>query len=146
MGWKLNQWARLHDGNHAYTLYGNLLKNGTLDNLWDSHPPFQIDGNFGGTAGVTEMLMQSHMGFIHLLPALPDAWAEGSVSGLRARGNFTVSISWKDGKLAKATILSGSGVPCVVRYGNDEIRFKTRKGARYTIVTEGGKLKAAADK
>ncbi len=144
MGWKLNQWARLHDGNHAYKLYGNLLKNGTLDNLWDSHPPFQIDGNFGGTAGVTEMLLQSHMGFIHLLPALPDAWAEGSVSGLDARGNFTVSISWKQGKLAKATILSGSGEPCVVRYGDAQLKFKTRKGARYTVVPDGGKLKVVA--
>lgn len=144
MGWKLNQWARLHDGNHAYKLYGNLLKNGTLDNLWDSHPPFQIDGNFGGTAGVTEMLLQSHMRFIHLLPALPDAWAEGSVSGLDARGNFTVSISWKQGKLAKATILSGSGEPCVVRYGDAQLKFKTRKGARYTVVPDGGKLKVVA--
>lgn len=145
MGWKLNQWARLHDGNHAYKLYGNLLRHGTLDNLWDTHPPFQIDGNFGGTAGVTEMLLQSHMGFIHLLPALPDAWAEGSVSGLYARGNFTVSISWKQGKLAKATILSGSGVPCVVRYGDAELKFKTRKGVRYTVVAEGQKLKVVAE-
>ena len=145
MGWKLNQWARLHDGNHAYKLYGNLLKNGTLDNLWDTHPPFQIDGNFGGTAGVTEMLLQSHMGFIHLLPALPDAWAEGSVSGLDARGNFTVSISWKNGKLAKATFLSGSGEPCVVRYGNAELKFKTRKGVSYTVVADGDKLKVAAN-
>ena len=84
------------------------------------------------------------MRFIHLLPALPDAWAEGSVSGLDARGNFTVSISWKQGKLAKATILSGSGEPCVVRYGDAQLKFKTRKGARYTVVPDGGKLKVVA--
>ena len=143
MGWKLNQWARLHDGNHAYTLYGNLLKNGTLDNLWDTHAPFQIDGNFGGTAGVTEMLMQSHMGFIHLLPALPDAWAEGCVRGLRAKGNFTVSIRWKGGRLAEAEVLSGSGEPCEVRYGELTAQFKTKRGATYSVVLDNGKLRVA---
>ena len=133
MGWKLNQWARLHDGNHAYKLYGNLLKNGTLDNLWDTHAPFQIDGNFGGTAGVTEMLMQSHAGFIHLLPALPDAWREGSVTGLRARGNFTVDIYWKDGRLDHAVVLSGSGGTCHLRYGDKAKTLKTQKGKTYEV-------------
>lgn len=136
MGWKLNQWARLHDGNHAYTLYGNLLKNGTLDNLWDTHAPFQIDGNFGGTAGVTEMLLQSHMGFIHLLPALPDAWAKGSVTGLRARGNFHVDIHWEGGKLQKAVIRSGSGEPCEVRYADKTLRFSTKAGKTYVVALD----------
>lgn len=128
MGWKLNQWARLQDGNHAYTLFGNLLKNGTLDNLWDTHAPFQIDGNFGGTAGVTEMLLQSHMGFIQLLPALPDAWKDGLVSGLCAKGNFEVSISWKNNRLDEAILVSKAGTPCTVRYGDKTLSFKTIKG------------------
>lgn len=141
MGWKLNQWARLHDGNHAYMLFGNLLKNGTVDNLWDTHPPFQIDGNFGGTAGITEMLLQSHAGFIHLLPALPDAWSEGAVSGLRTRGNFEVSIEWYNGELKEAVILSRSGEPCRLRYGDQTLEFKTKKGMSYRIVSVDGKLR-----
>lgn len=133
MGWKLNQWARLHDGNHAYTLYGNLLKNGTLDNLWDTHPPFQIDGNFGGTAGVTEMLLQSHAGFIHLLPALPDAWKDGFVQGLCAKGNFELNITWQNGALQEAAILSKSGTPCTIYYAGEKLTFKTKKGKTYRL-------------
>ena len=140
MGWKLNQWARLQDGNHAYKLFGNLLKNGTLDNLWDTHPPFQIDGNFGGTAGVTELLLQSHMGFIQLLPALPDAWEEGSVEGLLARGNFEVDLRWANGQLQEAVITSNAGQPCQVRYGEQTLNFKTKKGQSYTITSVNGKL------
>jgi glycoside hydrolase family 95 len=141
MGWKLNQWARLQDGNHAYKLYGNLLKNGTLDNLWDTHAPFQIDGNFGGTAGITEMLLQSHMGFIQLLPALPDAWQDGSVSRICARGGFEVNLSWKDGKLAEAVVTSEKGVPCTVRYEDKTLSFKTKKGSSYRIVMDNNELK-----
>jgi alpha-L-fucosidase 2 len=133
MGWKLNQWARLHDGNRAYKLYGNLLKNGTLDNLWDTHPPFQIDGNFGGTAGVTEMLMQSHMGFIHLLPALPDAWKDGEVKGLCAKGNFELNFSWKNGELEQVEILSKNGGTCELRYKDKVKVLKTSKGKNYKL-------------
>lgn len=137
MGWKLNQWARLHDGNRSYTLYGNLLKNGTNDNLWDSHPPFQIDGNFGGTAGVTEMLLQSHLGFIHLLPSLPDVWHDGKFTGVRARGNFVVDMYWKDNNLTKAVIHSGSGLPCTIYYKGKEIKFNTVKGGLYNVIISG---------
>lgn len=133
MGWKLNQWARLQDGNHAYTLFGNLLKNGTVDNLWDTHPPFQIDGNFGGTAGVTEMLLQSHMGFIQLLPALPNAWKDGSISGICAKGNFEVDMIWENNQLKEATVRSGAGGNCVIRYEDKMLSFKTIKGQSYQI-------------
>lgn len=141
MGWKLNQWARLHDGNHSYILYGNLLKNGTADNLWDVHPPFQIDGNFGGTAGVTEMLLQSHAGCLDLLPSLPDAWATGSITGLRARGNFGVDLKWNNGQLTQAVITSGSGGVCHVRYGQHTLDVNTTKGKTYTIRFDGQQLK-----
>ncbi len=140
MGWKLNQWARLHDGNHSYVLFGNLLKNGTADNLWDVHPPFQIDGNFGGTAGVTEMLLQSHAGCIDLLPSLPDAWSEGSISGLRARGNFGVNLEWTNGQLVKATISSGSGGTAHLRYGSLTLDLPTKKGRTYEVGVKKGAL------
>ena len=108
----------------------------TYPNLFDAHPPFQIDGNFGGTAGITEMLLQSHMGFIQLLPALPDAWKEGSVKGLCAKGNFEIDIIWQDGKLKEAVILS-----CNLRYGNLTFTFKTTKGKTYKVMVENEKLK-----
>ena len=140
MGWKLNQWARLQDGNRAYTLYGNLLKNGTNDNLWDSHPPFQIDGNFGGTAGVTEMLLQSHAGFIQLLPALPDVWHDGKLTGVRARGNFVLDLYWEDNNLKRAVVHSGSGLPCHILYKGKELKFQTEAGKAYTLEWKDGQL------
>ena len=140
MGWKLNQWARLQDGNRAYTLYGNLLKNGTNENLWDAHPPFQIDGNFGGTAGVTEMLLQSHAGFIQLLPALPDVWHEGRLTGVRARGNFVLDLQWKDNNLTQVWIHSGSGGVCRLRYKGEEYSFDTEAGQVCLVEWRDGRL------
>ncbi|MFB9054832.1 glycoside hydrolase N-terminal domain-containing protein [Formosa undariae] len=144
--WKINFWARLGDGNRSYKLLRNLINlvdetktiygnsgAGVYSNLLDSHPPFQIDGNLGATAGYCEMLMQSHADEIQLLPALPSAWPEGSVKGLRARGGFEIDITWKEGKLTDVVIYSESGLPCKVTYNGKVWESKTKAGKSYTL-------------
>ena len=142
MGWKLNHWARLQDGDHAYTLFKNLLKEGTMDNMWDTHPPFQIDGNFGGTAGISELFLQSQMDTLYILPALPSDWTEGSITGLLARGNFTVDIYYANNQLDYALVTSNMGEECRVRYNGKKMAFPTVKGEQYRITMENGELKS----
>ena len=162
LAWKINFWARLLDGNHSYKMIKDLLRatavsgtkysggGGSYINLFDAHPPFQIDGNFGGVSGMAEMLLQSQNNEINMLPALPDAWAAGEISGLKARGNFEVSMRWKDMKLRSASVLAVVGGKCTIRTAapikvagvsaiskktaNGYVTaFNTQKGIRYNI-------------
>lgn len=146
-GWRINLWARLWDGNHAYKMIRELLNyvepdgkkvdyargGGTYPNLFDAHPPFQIDGNFGGSAAFAEMLVQSTENEIRLFPALPDAWSEGSVSGLCTRGAFEVSMTWKDKKLIKVTILSKKGGEATVFYNNQSKKINLKAGQKIDL-------------
>jgi alpha-L-fucosidase 2 len=131
--WIVNFFARLQVGEAAYENLTAVLRKSTLPNLFDNHPPFQIDGNFGATAGITEMLMQSHAGEIHILPALPTKWKDGYIHGICARGGFEVDIDWENGKLKNLKILSKLGNTCKIRFGEKVIDLKTEKGETYTF-------------
>jgi len=155
LAWKVNMWARLYDGNHAYALFRNLLRltkpgdkhGGAYANLLDAHPPFQIDGNFAGTAGVIEMLLQSQDDELHLLPALPDAWRDGAVKGIMGRGGYVVDIDWQGGRLKQARILATRDGRCVIRTSEPVrvrgLRARARRDAfGYTLSFDARKGRA----
>jgi alpha-L-fucosidase 2 len=132
--WIINFWARLKDEGKAYANVRALLEHSTLPNLFDNHPPFQIDGNFGGTAGIAEMLLQSHTEGIRLLPALPESWSEGSVKGLRARGGYTLDFTWAEGIIREAVVTCTVSGPCRLEApGLDHISFNGEAGSSYTF-------------
>jgi alpha-L-fucosidase 2 len=140
LGWRINCWARLKDGDRArnslkYGLRDSAATNGggAYENLFDAHPPFQIDGNFGATAGIAEMLIQSHKGYIEVLPALPSAWSSGKFTGLRAQGNFTVNLAWSGSAPTQCSVHSGSGGVLRIRFGDRERVIQTSAGGRYTV-------------
>ena len=134
MAHKLNLWARAKDGNRAYKLLQTLLSNATRHNLWTAckavlSSPYQIDANFGGTAGIAEMLLQSHEGYIELLPALPDYWNKGHYEGLVARGNFVIGVYWDEGCIQRVTVFSRKGLPCKLMYkGKKSVMVKRSDG------------------
>ena len=125
--WKINFWARLADGDRSHRLLSEWIKKSVMPNLFDTHPPFQIDGNFGATSGITEMLLQSHMGEVHLLPALPSKWPKGSIKGLKAQGNFEVDMEWSDGKLTSATVRSLSGLKPLLRIAGKAVSLDDQR-------------------
>jgi alpha-L-fucosidase 2 len=149
LAWKVNLMARFKQGDHAMLLVNKLLsvaengsakeRGGVYHNLFDAHPPFQIDGNFGGAAGIAEMLLQSQQGYLDLLPALPTAIPDGELKGICARGGFVLNLKWQNGKLQRVEITSQNGNECTVKYGSAETRFKTKKGQKYSL---NGALKA----
>lgn len=131
--WKINFWARLLDGDHSFKMLAEALRGNTYPNLFDACPPFQIDGNFGATSGITEMLLQSHAGQIDLLPALPSSLPNGTVRGLCARGGFQIDIDWKEGQLVSATLHSRPGTDCIVGYQGKTRKVHIKRGEKVQL-------------